>query len=143
VLAAPVLAGCRETAKQEPPIPGATALDAAVADENRLIAAYDESFATFPALVGAFEHVRSQHAAHRDALVAAGAKSDPAASPTPSAAAADVRAARRSLAAAERSAAAARRDACVQAPRALAPLFGSLAASEAAHAVALSPAARA
>jgi hypothetical protein len=141
-------ASCRDRRQEQPPVPGAAALDAALADEERLLAAYDALFATHPALLVSFSYVRAHHTAHRDALLAAGARPLPpsagsASASTAASAAASTRpspdpaAARRSLAATERAAAKARTEACLTAPRALAPLFGSLAASEGSHAVGL------
>src|SRR3954447_23554112 len=58
--ALPALAGCRdrEESAPPPPLPGAALLDAAVADEERLLASYDAAFAASPALAAAFGHIR-------------------------------------------------------------------------------------
>jgi hypothetical protein len=111
-----------------------------LADEDHLIAMYDAAMAAAPALARSLRRLRRDHAAHRTALLAAGARAAGAAPiPTPTAAAParGAVATLRALSAAERAAAAARTAACLAAPRSLAPLFGSIAASEAAHAVAI------
>jgi hypothetical protein len=139
-LAVPVavsLPGCRHTTS-EIPVAGTTALDAALADEDRLIAAYDAAFAADPSASRTLGRLRQDHEAHRAALLAAGAQRGPSSTPsTRPPATRDARLTRLALAEAERSASRARTEACLRAPRTLAPLLGSVAASEAAHAVAL------
>ncbi|MDX6286835.1 MAG: hypothetical protein QOG53_2320 [Frankiales bacterium] len=133
-LAVPVVAACqRERRRAEPPVPGAAHLDTALADEDRLLAAYDQALASPTAKTRSLQRLRDDHAEHRAALVAAGARVVP--SPTPTGPPASTP--RPQLAAMERAASAARLESCLAAPRSLAPLFGSLAASEAAHAVSL------
>ena len=132
-------AGCTRH-KPHVTTPHDTLLDETLALEDELLSAYDVAISTVavrsPAR-GTLLHIRSEHAAHRAALLTAGAQPAPAgtASPTPipTPSAETVR----QLTASETAAATIRTNACVQAPRDLAPLLASLAASETAHAALL------
>src|SRR5207244_1104718 len=97
------------------------ALNQALADEDRLLALYDGLSASDPALRRSLLRVRQDHAAHRAALVAAGALVT-SRTPTPSASLGShpqAQSQQRILADAERAAAAARTAACLVAPRSL------------------------
>ena len=112
------------------PDPAQPFLDAAVARESALLAAYDAAIAraSTPQLAA----FRAEHAAHLSALESA---VRPSASPTPSASVAA--APPGSLVALERATAAAHADAAVSAPARIAPLLASLAACESSHAALL------
>lgn len=111
-------------------------LAAAYSDELALLARYDAALRRRPELAATLRPVREHHARHRDALVAAGAQATGAsATASTGGGSATTRSATlRALAAAEHAAADARLAECLHAPRALAALLGSLAASEATHA---------
>ena len=124
-------AGCtssHRTAGPSRPDPDVALTAAAVGRERALLAAYDAALAAAPARATTLALVRAEHAAHLAALgvgPAASAAAAPA-SPAPS-----------DLAGAERAAAAAHAAAAVTASPRLAQVLASLAASEAAHQVAL------
>src|SRR3954469_24357267 len=133
------LGGCTRH-KPHIPTPRENLLDETLALEESLLAAYDAALAevrTATALARTLTLIRSAHAAHRTVLLTAGAVSaSPAtASPTPLPVPRGETA--RTLAASESAAATIRTDTCLRAPRDLAPLLASLAASEAAHAALL------
>ncbi len=110
-----------------------------VRDERRLIAAYDAVLAAFPKLTPRLAPIRTDHAAHLEALQAmAGPASHHVAPPTAPAKSASTGAALAALRAAEKRAVAARTTSCVAAPRDRAPMLGSIAASESVHAMLLS-----
>jgi hypothetical protein len=127
--------------KPHVPTPRETVLDETLALEDELLATYDAGLAA-PGLRSNVRrllvHIRSEHAAHRAALLTAGALPTPGATASPSATptqrAADTVP---QLTATETAAATIRTDTCVRAPRDLAPLLASLAASETAHAALL------
>jgi hypothetical protein len=132
-----VLTACH--GHRPPPVrSGAAALDAALAAEDDLVAAYTRALvsgspaASRPLL----RLLRSHHAVHRDALVAAGARRTVPA-PTPTPATAPPASALHPLARAEHTSGALAADAAIAAPAATAPLFASIAASHAANRVLL------
>ena len=140
-----LLAGCTSdgpsgAAPTAPPPPDP--LLAELADERRLVAAYDATMARYPALRGRLTAVRADHAAHAAALgQALGPAATPSASPgsasptqtpTPTAAA-TAGAALAALRAAERSAASARGTVALTAPADRARLLAGISASEASH----------
>jgi hypothetical protein len=134
-----VTTGCTRH-KPHVPTPRETLLDETLALEDVLLSAYDVALAAFgrrSALTPTLVHIRAEHAAHRAALIRAGAQPAPEATPSPTPAAIAPAETTRTLAATERAAATIRTDTCVRAPRDLAPLLGSLAASESAHAALL------
>jgi hypothetical protein len=147
-----LLAGCTSgepasPAPTTPPPPDP--LLAELADERRLIGAYDATIARYPALRARLEPVRADHAAHAAALVTAlgpavpttspapaptsSATATPSGSPVPGTAAAAVAA----LRAAERAAASARGTVTLTAPADRARLLAGISASEASHVVVL------
>ena len=134
-----VTSGCTHR-RPHVPTPRETLLDETLALEDELLAAYDAALPVIGphSLLGRrLAHIRADHATHRSTLVAAGAQQAPGppASPTQSVIApGDTR---QMLAASESAAATVRGSACLGAPRDLAPLLGSLAASETAHAALL------
>src|SRR5437868_4309972 len=135
-----VSVGCTRR-KPHVPTPRETLLDETLALEDELLSAYDEAI-TAPGLRSSLRttllHIRSEHAAHRAALLTAGAQPAPGASASPTTApTAPPRPNARQLAATETAAATIRTDTCLRAPRDLATLLASLAASETAHAALL------
>ena len=133
------LGGCTRH-KPHIPTPQENLLDETLALEESLLAAYDAALAQ-PGATSAFRRtltqIRHAHAAHRSALLTAGAQVAPPVSPTPTPLATPRTETARTLAATESAAATIRTDTCLRAPRDLAPLLASLAASEAAHAALL------
>lgn len=109
----------------------------AAGDEADLLAAYDATLARHPGLRTSLSPLRAEHAEHWAALAPAGAPplatASPTATPPPEKSADAVRA----LIDLERRAVRARGDGCLVATLSLAPLLGSIAASEAAHAAVL------
>jgi hypothetical protein len=115
-------------------------LDETLALEDEILSAYDAAITAVGArskVGGTLVHIRSEHAAHRAALLTAGAQPAPGATASPTPTVETRRDTVRQLAATERAAATIRTDTCVRAPRDLAPLLASLAASETAHAALL------
>jgi len=154
VLGSILVAGCRPSrrppvAAAGPPVRDAAALDSARADEQALLSLYDATLAVHAALSPQLGPVREHHQRHLDALPPDQARPMSGAStgavPTggnaPSGPApvvpADPLAAVRALVDAENAAARGRAADCLGAARGLAGLLASIAASEAAHAVAL------
>jgi hypothetical protein len=146
VVVAALAAGCRDHAgapaaapTTPPPDP---ALAAALHRELTLLAAYDQAIASAPVLAGPLAALRADHASHRDALLAAGARRSagvtaPATPTLPPPGPRRRAAVLRRLATAEQAASAAHAASCVSAARDVAPLLGSLAACEHAHGDAL------
>jgi hypothetical protein len=136
IAAAGMASGCSRT-RVRPPTPRETLLDATLTLEDEVIAACDAAVQAAPrrsALARTLADVRAAHATHRETLVAAGAQAGLSATPSPSATPAPTsHEALQTLIATETAAAAIRTGTCVTAPRDLAPLLASLAASEAAH----------
>src|SRR3954451_354161 len=133
------LGGCTRH-KPHIPTPRENLLDETLALEESLLAAYDAALAevgTTTALARTLRLIRSAHAVHRTVLLSAGAvsASPVTASPTPLPVPRGETA--RTLAASESAAATIRTDTCLRAPRDLAPLLASLAASETSHAALL------
>jgi hypothetical protein len=137
------------------PDPDVVALRAAVADEDALLTAYDATLAVHGALVARLQPLRDEHAEHRRVLldrlgddapgVAAGSTPDgqpgpaggaPAPPPVPG----DPAAAAGALRQREDEAARARRRSALRVSGSLAPLLGSVAASEATHPIVLAEA---
>jgi hypothetical protein len=134
------LAGCRRSTGAAPaPTPTPTGPDpllADLADEQRLLSAYDETLRAHPALAGRLRPLRANHAEHVTALTAAiGAVPSP--SVTPSAVPKAPAAALAGLRALEHAAVAARTAAAVRATGGRAALLASLAACSACHEVVL------
>lgn len=106
-------------------------------DEAELLARYDATLARHPTLRAVLSPLRAEHAEHLAALAASGvaptANSSPTPTRPPSKAADEVSA----LLDLERQAARRQSEGCLLATVALAPLLGSIAASEAAHAAVL------
>src|SRR3954449_1260605 len=107
--------------KPHVPTPRENLLDETLALEDSILAAYDAALAAAvptSALARTLMHIRSEHAAHRSALLTAGAQAapQPSTSPTPSAVPARGEATR-ALAATETAAATIRTDTCLRAPR--------------------------
>ncbi|MDQ6649447.1 MAG: ferritin-like domain-containing protein [Actinomycetota bacterium] len=130
------------------PDPDAGPAETARADEQALLALYDATLATHPVLSAQLTPIREHHQRHLQALPATGAGPSPSATaqspfpaPVPSPGAPVVRpdpvAAVRALVEAENAAALRRAADCLVVARALAGVLASIAASEAAHAVAL------
>lgn len=139
------LAGCTGAAPDPSPSPSPKLVDpdvalraAAVERERGLLAAYDEALAADPSRATLLAPLRAEHAAHLGALEVA-AMAPPSTSPDSSSrpGAAAVRTATARLRSVERRAAAEHAADALPASRALAQLLASLAAAEAAHAVAL------
>jgi hypothetical protein len=133
------LGGCTRH-KAHIPTPRENLLDETLALEESLLAAYDAALAqagVTPAFARTLTDIRNAHAVHRNVLLTAGAQSAPPASTTPTPLANPRGETARTLAATETAAATIRTDTCLRAPRDLAPLLASLAASEAAHAALL------
>jgi hypothetical protein len=144
-----LLAGCTPDGPSSPApttAPPPDPLLAELADERRLVAAYDATIARYPALRARLAAVRTDHAAHAAALATAlGPAATPSttqsatpdtATPTPTptqTVAATVGAALGALRAAERSAAAARGTVALTAPADRARLLAGISASEASH----------
>jgi hypothetical protein len=144
-----VLAGCTSgepaPAPTTPPPPDP--LLAELADERRLMGAYDATIARYPALRARLGPVRADHAAHAAALVTAlgpaapttsaaptpSTTATPSGSPVPGTAAAAVAA----LRAAERAAASARGTVALTAAADRARLLAGISAAEASHVVVL------
>ncbi|MFL6240860.1 MAG: hypothetical protein ACJ735_15365 [Actinomycetes bacterium] len=115
-------------------------LDETLALEQTLLASYEAALGLVSRrtpLAQTIMLIRAEHLAHRGALLTAGAKEAPLPSSTPAPAALGPGGPRVALATAENAAATIRVDACARAPRELAPLLASLAASETAHAALL------
>ena len=152
VAVAPLLSGCgpkRRTPVSAPvpkPDPDAGPVEAARADEQMLLGLYDATVAAYPVLAGQLTPLREHHQRHLQALPtprpapsAAGSAASPGGTPTPAPAVGrpDPAAAIRVLVVAETAAATRRATDCLTVARPLAALLASVAASEAAHAVAL------
>jgi hypothetical protein len=128
--------------KAHVPTPRENLLDETLALEDTLLTTYEAAAATVDPrskLGQALIVIRNAHAAHRATLLTAGAQPAPGTtpSPTPTPTPIPLRDVARVLAATETAAATIRLDTCVRAPGDLAPLLGSLAASESAHAALL------
>jgi hypothetical protein len=139
VAAAPEVTGCTRH-KPHVPTPSETLLDETLALEDELISAYDVAIATTSIRTSqrrTLVAIRSEHAVHRAALLTAGAQPSPAATGSPTPTITAPRDTTRTLIATETAAATIRTDASVRAPRDLAPLLASLAASETVHAALL------
>jgi len=156
-----LVAGCTSGGPDAsaPTTPPPDPLLAELADERRLVAAYDATVARYPALRGRLAAVRADHAAHAAALVTAlgpaaptpdataagsaaptaGATATPAATATPGATAVPgtATAALAALRAAERAAASARGTVALTAPADRARLLAGISACESSHLVVL------
>lgn len=122
------------------PTPRENLLDETLALEDSLLSSYDAALQRLgarPAAAAMLGQIRAAHAAHRVALLTAGAQPLPTTSPSPTLPPVAPSETTRTLAASETAAATIRTDSCMRAPRDLAPLLASLAASEAAHAALL------
>jgi hypothetical protein len=138
-----VLAACSSTPEPEqtvaPTTPPTVSPDAeALANEHELIARYDATLATFPAIAAILQPIRDQHAQHAAALGGAASPDPTSSGPTLPALPTDTRAAVGALIDAERSAMRQRISACVaaSAPE-TARLLTFIAASEGSHIPAL------
>jgi hypothetical protein len=138
----PAVASSCTQHKAHVPTPTETMLDETLALEDTLLAAYDQALGSVPAnssLGRTLSLIRSAHAAHRSALLIAGAQPFPPTTlpTTPTATPTASRDLARTLGATESAAATVRTATCIRAPRELVPLLASLAASESAHAALL------
>lgn len=137
------------------PGPDVVALRAALADEVGLLAAYDATLAAHPALAPALQPLRAEHAEHRRVVLdrlGDDAEAEPEAAGSPPGAApgpppvpvapADPAAAVAELSRREDDAARDRRRSTLSVSSPLAPLLGSVAASEASHPLVLAGAVR-
>lgn len=147
-LALPLAAACTDGAPAPPPPPDPDiALRAAAAERERaLLAAYDAAVLAAPSLAGRIAAVRAEHAQHAAAVAGPAAATNgprstdatPGASPSPSPVRPrDAAAVLAELVAAERDAATRHASDALLSSRELAAVLASLAASEAAHVVAL------
>lgn len=132
------------------PDPDVVALRAALADEDELLAAYDATLAAHPALAPTLQPLRAEHAEHRRVVLdrlGDDAEAEPQAADTPPGEAspepapgpsgpvvpAEPGAAVTELSRREDDAARGRRRSALSVSAPLAPLLGSVAASEASH----------
>lgn len=131
----PLAACTADEGPPPPPDPDDLLRSAAVARELALLAQYDAAVLALPDRAAVLMSVRAEHAAHLAALQAPSASPSAAPSPPPAPSPGPVSMA--ALVVAEREAGAAHAQAVLEASRELAGLLGSLAASEASHAVVL------